>query len=372
MSTRNVSIKPKLTRKGDSKKVKSLSSSSAVKAPVSMGIKVSYREPVFQSLPKGAVRIKHREFFSDITGSALAFGVRAFIPVNPANSEMFPWLSALATRYESYKFHSLKVIYEPLVPTSSFGVVLMAIDYDATDLPPGSKSQMMSYDGAVRGSVWLDVSLNSSKANLQKIPVKYTLDHAPGANQDLKLYNVGTLIVAMAGTLDTTVKGELYVEYDVEFTTPALEQDEAVFKLQYTGLNSVTQLFADPTLYNTSAPSGTDSIYGFGTAAGLAASVFGIYKTGVYLWNSYMSPTAGNATLTPVSVIPDTNATVTSNNTGLGSVSGFTNGANVGATEHLITVNKAPAFFNTSAAPQIPTTNLLVGSSITLTRQGDL
>jgi hypothetical protein len=372
MSTRNDSSKPKLAlKKGGPKKVKSSGSSSATKAPVSIGLKVSTREPSFSTLPKGAVRIRHREYFSDITGSADAFGVRAFIPVNPANSEMFPWLSAIATRFESYKFHSLKVCYEPLVPTSTYGVILMAIDYDATDLPPSTKQQMMSYDGAVRGSVWLEVGLNSTKANLQKIPLKFCLDHSPNASQDLKLYNVGSLIIAMAGTLDTTVKGELYVDYDVELTTPSLEAADTVFKIQYTGLNSASALFADKTLYTTDPPVDSEALYGFGTAAGLAASVFGIYKTGTYLWNSYMSPTAGNASVNPVTLTPDANAVISSNNSGLGNVSGFTNGT-VGTTEHVITVNKTPAYITTTAFPQVGTTNMAVGSSITLTRKGDL
>lgn len=76
--------------------------------------------------------ITNKEFFlykgSDT--SALRIGS---VGLNPANSFVFPWLSALAKRYTYYRWKSLRVLYGSSCPTSQRGLMTMGLFYDLED-----------------------------------------------------------------------------------------------------------------------------------------------------------------------------------------------------------------------------------------------
>lgn len=191
-----------------------------VSVPVQQGKVSRMRRPFFSNGGNGDVRIVHREYVAEVSqAGSTAFAATSY-PVNPGMAVTFPWLSQIAGRYESYKFNKLKFAFETESPTSIPGSVLLAIDYDASDGTPMTKTQMMAYRDAVRSPAWSSCCMDASFEDLQKLKSHFV---RTGAAVDIKLYDVGNLFVATSNA--TGMGGELYVEYDVQLMTPAFSDE---------------------------------------------------------------------------------------------------------------------------------------------------
>jgi len=175
--------------------------------------------------------VRHREYVSDVYGHT-DFTLMAY-RINAANSNLFPWLSAVAQGYESYQFRTLKFTYIPACATSEEGTTVFAVDYDPIDDSPTSKMVLKNMSGAVSDNVYEKLDLvvsGDSSSTLGKR--RFTLVDDPyndnsvvyPPNGDPKTYDVGYLNVAVTGRSDAaaTALGELYVEYTVELHTPQL------------------------------------------------------------------------------------------------------------------------------------------------------
>lgn len=163
----------------------------------------------------------HREYIQDVAGSVDFANFQ--LAVNPGMEETFPWLSTIASRFETYSFHNLIFRYETSRASTTAGNVMLAIDYDAADAEPADKTQFMTYEGATRSVTWQECVNISSLENLSKYKERYVRSDTLAANLDIKTYDVGTLNVGTSGQTDVTVVGELYVEYYVNFYTPQAE-----------------------------------------------------------------------------------------------------------------------------------------------------
>lgn len=167
-------------------------------------------------------RVQHTEFVSDISGTT-GFAVRT-VPINPGQSSLFPWLSSIAARYEKYRFRSLRFIYETNKSTATNGVVVLAVDYDAEDDVPATKSQLLQNEDKERGAPWQKFHMQCSEHNLRKSLGMFVRPGAVPSGVDVKTYDLGQLFIGTNGMADTSVVGELYVEYDIELETPVLEE----------------------------------------------------------------------------------------------------------------------------------------------------
>jgi len=170
----------------------------------------------------GRVRVRHREYFSDIVSPNNGFNDTSF-SIQPGNSIMFPWLSTIAENYESYRFHSLSFEYETMCATSQAGKLVMAVDFDASDAPPINKTQLMADHNAVSSAVWQECCYKASKEDLNKFGPQKFVRTGNVAATDIKTYDIGNLQVATQGAGGSSVTvGELYVSYDVELMTPQI------------------------------------------------------------------------------------------------------------------------------------------------------
>lgn len=199
-----------------------------VSAPAANGYVRRGTNARMKTSPSGAMVVTHREYVSDITpasvSNANAFQLLISENINPGNPLVFPWLSSIATRYESYLFRNLRFIYEPQCPTTVSGTVSLAVDYDALDDPPLTKLQMMSYKGAVRSPPWFASNYQCASSDLRKQKSYFVRNGAQLPSGDPRLYDVGNVYVAYEGPANESVaNGELYVEYSVELTTPNLQ-----------------------------------------------------------------------------------------------------------------------------------------------------
>lgn len=99
---------------------------------------------------------------------------------------------------------------------------MMALDYDASDAPPGDKCKLMAYAGATRSAAWDESNFRARPADLAKF-AKERYVRIPGLTiVDIKTYDVANLFIATQGMGDALEVGELYVNYTVELQTPQL------------------------------------------------------------------------------------------------------------------------------------------------------
>jgi len=255
-------------------------------APVSMTRSFTSGSPETSNLANGSIRVRHREYIGDITSTGTGFVVTNTFPVNPGLAACFPWLSSVAIRYEKYKFNDLKYIYDPESSTAGAGCVLMAVDFDASDVPPINKQYMTTYVGATKSAPYLGSVMHAKKSFDQTIGFRYTRGGTNPATTDIKLYDVGTFYLATSG-VPAGLIGDLYVEYDVTFITPQQQQPLGQTILP-TGTNNAANPFGTgtPTVLGNSIATVTNSttltfsltgeylisFAGVGTASSLAIS----------------------------------------------------------------------------------------------------
>jgi hypothetical protein len=197
--------------------------SMALSAPAANGTYVKHGKAKIKTSNNG-MQVSHREYIEDITFGAAGEYVNVVAqPINPGNRNLFPWLSSIASRFETYRFNSLRFIYEPQCGTDTQGTIMTAVDFDAVDPPPIDKLQIMTYDGAVRSPPWFASVYECTPANLHKYKEYFI---TPGLTTplttDVKTYFVGNVFVATQSLAAAFTSGELYVEYDVSFMTPQL------------------------------------------------------------------------------------------------------------------------------------------------------
>jgi hypothetical protein len=290
-----------------------------VSAPASNGYIRTTGNPVIRSTKNGDNFICHREYIMDIAPDTQTvsdvFQLIVAESINPGNSQLFPWLSAIAMRYETYIFRGLRFIYEPQCSTTSPGTVAIVVDYDALDAPPQNKLQMMSYKGAVRSPPWFCSNFTAASSDLQKAKEYYVTNTSQVAGGDARLYNVGNLFLAYEGPAGTTfAAGELYVEYMIELRTPNMDPFANSGSATLTGANiqpsgnigTLTQLgplkislsgLSDSLFIGVSVP-GTYLITLFGTRAvttGNSNFQFQNDPGSVGTWAEGNAPQTGNA-----------------------------------------------------------------------------
>lgn len=192
-------------------------------APVAKNRTTKNAAPRFKQTREGCI-ISHREYITDITRAASTFIVDTF-NVNAGLVSTFPWLSQVASLFESYTFERLDYVYEPMVSTATTGSLMMAVDFDASDTAPSNKVTLMSYAGATRSTMWQPTKLVCSAIDRKKmVPERYVRSGAIGGSGDIKTYDLGNLFVATVGTGGVAnTFGELYVEYTVRLRTPQIQ-----------------------------------------------------------------------------------------------------------------------------------------------------
>lgn len=172
-------------------------------------------------MPSGSVRVRHREYLADQLGS-VAFSSSSFA-INPGLSRSFPWLSRVASRFESYHFESLRFLFETEAPTTATGSVIMTVDYDPEDAAPLSKTAALAYEGAVRSAPWSHSEFRARREDLSKRKSYFVRCGNLSDGRSLSLHDTGNLFVCVKGQATAAVVGEIYVEYDIILMTPQLE-----------------------------------------------------------------------------------------------------------------------------------------------------
>ena len=280
-------------------------------APVAISEIQQGRTPrISYSRNGSSCKVSHRERIGTILGS-VGFATNTFA-VNPGLAASFPWLSALAQRFESYRFNRLVYQYRTKSATTATGDVILTLDYDAADPAPVTSIQAEGYDEFSSAAPWQDINHSSKLANLRKLPTYYVRTEALAANQDIKTYDVGNMFFCTENQASAALAGYAYVEYEVEFFTPQLNSDISgvLYGGRVIGANTMTA--ANPLGI---APSVDAQAVGISVDAAsvITFAVPGTYLLGVNMTGTTLAgvtATAGSgATRTEIVDVPDAAAT---------------------------------------------------------------
>lgn len=190
-------------------------------APVSVGVVTKQNKARIESRGQN-LHVIHSEYIGDILGSTSAFDVPLSVAINPGNSQSFPWLSKLATRFESYVFDKLDFRFETTASTATTGYVAMIPDYDPMDAGPASKQDAFQYESAIKVAPWQSCLCHSLKSNLHKRKTYFV--RGTVVPEDVALYDTGNLFVCVGGNPSTSQIGELWVDYAVHLMTPQIDR----------------------------------------------------------------------------------------------------------------------------------------------------
>jgi hypothetical protein len=165
-------------------------------APVSRGV-------LAQTRASPPVNLRYREYVGEITEAETIYSYR----LNPANPDLFVWLSNIAKFFEKYTFRSLRVTLVPRLPSSTTGSVDMCVDFDATDTAPDDSSTMRNYQPSITANVWMPTAFNIPPDRR----VLFTKETNSFPDVDQKMYDMGILYV----NSDVARSHLIYIEYDV-------------------------------------------------------------------------------------------------------------------------------------------------------------
>lgn len=173
------------------------------------------------------IRIRHREFLGDITGST-GFSSRLY-PIQPGSSTTFPWLSNIAAMFQSYKFKGLCFEFVSMSAdalnsvNTALGTVIMATQYNVSLPVFLNKAEMEQYEfTCTTRPSRSQVHCVECDPVLQVMEHLYTRTGALPAGQDLQFYDWGNFQLATVGMQAAANIGELWVTYDVEFYKPRI------------------------------------------------------------------------------------------------------------------------------------------------------
>jgi len=205
---------------------------SRAKSP-SASVKMSGNAPVFgesrttNKSSKNRDIVEFDEYIGEINGS-VAFAATKY-SVNPGLAATFPQGSVEAALWTEWKMKHCRFYYKPEVsPFASQGTtgkVILAIDYNASNPAPTTKTQVelmdhvdaMPYAGDTRPLILpLDVS------QVNRADCKYIRTSGVPAGGDIKTYDGGNLWVCTYGQPGATVIGELRAKYCFAVEKPTL------------------------------------------------------------------------------------------------------------------------------------------------------
>jgi hypothetical protein len=161
--------------------------------------------------------LRRKEYVGDIAGS-VALTVTKY-SVNPGLQATFPWAGGISPSFEEYDTKTIAFHYEPESSSSATGTVIISFDYDAADVTPTTKQQLLTFSDNVRAAPWVPCTLVLKLSDLRKRGRLY-VRNAPVPSTDIKTYDLGNVYIATSGQANTANIGEFWISYDFPHHTP--------------------------------------------------------------------------------------------------------------------------------------------------------
>lgn len=266
--------------------------------------------PIVQNTPGNGTIVRHREYIQDISPSFF-FNLQSFI-INPGNPELFPWLSALASNYEEYRFKGLIFEYKPMSASAflgtagnvGLGTVVMATQYNVLFPNFPDKRTMENYEFACSAKP-NETFIHPVECAKAQTVLEHQYVQAAGTSitGDARFYHLGNFQLATQGfdTAATGIVGELWASYEVELYKPKLTLP--------LGITNLTAHFQSTSgsIVTTSAPFPTGSVLTTGSTCNCLIDTANIYFPtncqGVFLITVHWDYTSSATGFTGLSVI---------------------------------------------------------------------
>lgn len=295
------SRKSKKGRKSGNQGQLGLSSKSSVALAYSATERRARAKAVY--LANGDVRVTHREYLFTVPGS-VAFSSTSY-SVNPGLSQVFPWLSGLASRYESYLLEDFRICFDTMKSASTDGRIMLAVDFDASDAPPVSVQEMMNNESAVDAAVWREaLEYVAPVHDLRKFGVeRYLRQGNVPAGGDIKTFDVGNILVATEGCANTSQLGHVYLEYTCLLRTPQFSASADALALS--GLVVSGGVVSRTAIFGT-APTTSGGLPLQASGSTVTFNKVGQYLISVYLVGTGMgttAPTVGGTAAVAASIL---------------------------------------------------------------------
>jgi hypothetical protein len=135
-----------------------------VNVPTAMGGKSGSRKmfPLSRGIG-GNMRVCNYEQLLALTGSNGTFSAGGAV-INPGLANAFPWLSTIASNYQSFRFHYLRFVYVPACPTTTAGTAFLYLDYNIDSGAPSTLQQVDIGADSCSGPPWLGSPVDASVA----------------------------------------------------------------------------------------------------------------------------------------------------------------------------------------------------------------
>jgi hypothetical protein len=173
------------------------------------------------------VIVKHREFITDVVSSiALSQYV---LPLNPANTTTFPWLSGIAKNFEEYELLGMIFEYKPTSGSAiastnnALGTVILCSDYNVLNAVPTTKRacETLEFSTSCNPSESMIHPIECSKDRNVLFRGYTTSQNVTSVQGDARMYFLGNTFLTLVGMQANSITvGELWVSYQVRLSRP--------------------------------------------------------------------------------------------------------------------------------------------------------
>lgn len=173
--------------------------------------------------------ISHREYIGDVvTGPAGSFASSSFL-LNPGNSRIFPWLSAVASCFQQYKFRGIVFEFKTMSAdalnstNTALGTVIMASNYNVLQANFANKNEMENteYSSSCKpsASMYHPIECDPRDTPLTELYIAPNGVIPDGGTP--QFYDFCNFQIATNGFQASNVNiGELWVTYEVALLKP--------------------------------------------------------------------------------------------------------------------------------------------------------
>lgn len=196
-------------------------------APVAISVPHFGSKPKVRLGPSGSFRIEHSEIFASPASPTGELPQSLTFTIQPGHSEMFPWLSAMAQRFEKYRFSSLKFRYRPSCPTTTAGLLALSVDFDPDDNHPMPLTQegriaMLSRACSTSTSPWSPITLDLAPF-LSQVGERFVRGWTQEHPFEPRTADVGQLYIGAFTTAEAGLwLGDVMVSYTIDLYQPQL------------------------------------------------------------------------------------------------------------------------------------------------------
>lgn len=243
-------------------------------APIAISSQVRNSPARIQGGKNGSITISKKEFVGSYTTVGAGFVINPLclvtpgLDLNPAATQLFPWLSNIAGNYERYRFTNFKFHVIPSSNTTISGRQYVAIDYDYDDVPASTKAGIMGNKTAVESAVWQEVTLEADPRELNRdMPFRYVSAGQRMNAVEPRTAFSGFLMFATDSPTPSLIF-DFWVEYTVVLEAPVLDSNTGVDN--FTGLTAPAATTVLPAV-----GTGFSTFYG-GAAAAPVNNVMGV------------------------------------------------------------------------------------------------